>query len=373
MSAFATAAVSAVIAAISIGALALLVIWRTPQRPLAFHVVIVTLAGSLTIAASSAIAVQLMVLTPENFSIISISVLIGTLASLAIVASLGAFVQRGSQSLHRMTAAVARGVVPNAPSAPGNREFAELGTALVDAAVELHQERAKVARVERARVEAISWISHDLRTPLASIKAMSESIADGVARDPSAYLHRIGVEADTMAALISDLVEYSALTASGAAGDTRPVDLVDLIDDVVVGLRPLAERRSIAIRVHAEAPIVVTGNPRLFARALQNLVDNAVRYARPGTIIQVEVRARPVSGTIVTVADACGAAAPEDFERAFEPGWRGDVARTAATGSGLGLAIVRAVASAHGGSVKAEALPGGCRFVWEIVGHSAAS
>lgn len=231
---------------------------------------------------------------------------------------------------------------------------------IMAAAAEL--EKAKRQReVEAGRRELITWISHDLRTPLAGIRAMGEALEDGIAPDPSLYYRNIVAQAERTAAMVDDVLALAGLQTQAVELGTETVSLSDLASDLVSQLEPLASQREVELRgaVTGGAGDVV-GDPGLLARALQNVVGNAIAYTKPGTCVLVEVET--ADEVRVRVSDGCGGLSEADLEQVFSAGWRADRARTpgAGGGNGLGLPIVRTIVNAHGGSVEMHNHGAGC-------------
>lgn len=352
-----SAAIAVVIAAVALAA-----IWKTRDKPLFLHVVIASLSGSAVVVGSSAVAVHFMVLGAEDLTIITTAVLVGAAVSAGVALALGLRVRAGSRRLHAMTRAIAAGAQPSAPRAETNREFHEVGAALSDAAQELHRARTRELQLERARVEAISWISHDLRTPLAGIRAMAESIEDGIVTDPVPYLRRISEQTEALAGLVDDLVEYSSVISAPSTPDSDAVDLVAITASVVAALRPIAEQRDITIELAAPPELCGHADDRRLHRAFQNLLENAVRYTATGSTVRVRLSAEQEDAADLVIEDECGFIDGDALARAFEPGWRGDATRMSSPGTGLGLAIVHSIVGAHDGVVSAEPTAVGCRF-----------
>lgn len=222
-------------------------------------------------------------------------------------------------------------------------------------------------QVESRRRELVSWMSHDLRTPLAGITAMSEALQDGVAPDPSDYLARLNREATRLDAMVGDLIALSRLRGPGAAAVREDVSLRDLVSGVLEQAGPVAERAGVRLTGDAQRSAHVRVDPREVARAVTNLVANAIRHTPAGGTVQVGV-AEADGWAVARVADECGGIPTGDLGHLFEPGWRGDDARSpgAGAGAGLGLAIAKGVAEAHGGSVEVVNADGGCVFTLRI-------
>lgn len=251
------------------------------------------------------------------------------------------------------------GVVANRVRAASERAAGELA--------EANRQR----ELEQTRLELISWLSHDLRTPLAGIGAMAEALEDGIAPDPARYLRTIKVEAVRTSAMVADLLVLSRLHA-GNPLRLEPVALDILVDDVVAATAELAATRRIRVQARAEGDSRVQGDARFLARMLQNLVVNALQYSRDGGEVGVDVRGG--DGVVsVRVTDTCGGLAADDFARMFDAGWKQDGARSpsgrdGSSGTGIGLAIVRAVAEAHSGRVAVSPAADGCALEVELPG-----
>ena len=223
-------------------------------------------------------------------------------------------------------------------------------------------EAAKRRDLENTRIELISWLSHDLRTPLAGIRAMSEAIEDGLAPDNGLYLRRISAEATRTTEMVDDMLALSRLH-TGTTVRRDPVAFDVIGDDIAATMTSLAGERGIAVRATTSGTPVVIGDARFLSRMLTNLVVNAIQYSREGGAVGLAIDGTPTTVTIA-VSDACGLDA-EGFSRMFDTGWRRDDARTprshnGSSGAGIGLAIVRAVVEAHHGTVGVSPTDSGC-------------
>lgn len=225
----------------------------------------------------------------------------------------------------------------------------------------------RIREVEEGRRELIAGLSHDLRTPLAGIRAMAEALEDGVAPDPAAHRRAIVREATRTSSMVDDLLALASLDAGARDLVREPVSLGDTVSDLIAHLQPLADRRGVRIVGDVQGPCEVQGDASLLPRAVQNILVNAVAYTQEDSEVRVTVVGEASSVT-VEVVDACGGIPDEQLAHAFEAGWRGDAARTpgAAVGSGLGLTIVKTVATSHGGDVTLDNVPGGCRCTLTI-------
>jgi signal transduction histidine kinase len=217
-------------------------------------------------------------------------------------------------------------------------------------------DRDRSREVEASRRETIRWLSHDLRTPLAGIRALAESLAEGAVADPSDAHRRIVHEVDRMDGMVDDIAELSRLHGESAAR-VEPASVDDLVSDAVATVRPLAEAAGVSVGAGALSGSVAAVDVRGVTRAVTNLLRNAVQHTPRGG--RVEVDTHDVGERVeVAVADGCGGIPEADLPHVFEPGWRGDASR-AGRGMGLGLAIAREVARAHGGEARIENRPDG--------------
>lgn len=243
------------------------------------------------------------------------------------------------------------------------------GHRLAAAAVWADQARQRERRIEKGRRDLVAWVSHDLRTPLAGLRAMAEALEDRVVRDPATvaeYHRRIRVETDRMTRLVDDLFELSRINAGALRLSLSAVPLGEVVSDALASAAPLAATRRIRL-VAAESgwPTVLASEPEL-ARVVGNLLLNAVRYTPYDGTVTVE-GGRDADDAWLAVADTCGGIAEPDLPRLFDVAFRGEPARTPGQGGdgsgGLGLAIVRGLVEAHGGRVQVENITDGCRFV----------
>lgn len=212
---------------------------------------------------------------------------------------------------------------------------------------------------EQERAVFVASVGHDLRTPLASLRATIEAAQDGVVdADPKLFA---GMERDVthLSRLVEDLFLYSRTEAGTVDLHLESVDLAELADETAEVLAPIAARRDVTIEAVTDVGAAVDADPWAMGRVLRNLVDNAVRFSPDGGVVRIVVGAadgRPC----VTVSDDGPGFSSEIRTVAFERFRRGDAARTRdGAGAGLGLAIARGLVEAHGGEISIEDGPGG--------------
>ena len=253
------------------------------------------------------------------------------------------------------------------PGAAPPSDLARLADELETTSERLADAQRQAAALERSRRELVAWVSHDLRTPLAGIRAMVEALEDGVVSDPDTvtrYHRTMRQESDRLAGLVDDLFELSRIEAGALGLDLERVALDELVSDAVAGASIAAGAKQIDLRgaVHDPSPVVELSTPEM-ARAVRNLLDNAIRHTPPGGTVRIDA-GLDGSGraAVVSVRDACGGIPEQDLDHVFEMAYRGDAARTPGGGAGLGLAVARGLVEAHHGDISVCNEEGGCRF-----------
>jgi len=254
---------------------------------------------------------------------------------------------------------------------PPSRELRALADHLDEVFGELHGALEREHALETSRRELIAWISHDLRTPLGGIRAMTEAIEDGVVDDPEtiARYHRtILVEVGRLTSMVDDLFRLSQLHAGLVRLELEPVHLADLVSDALSFASPLAQAQGVQLAGEvAQLDRLVGLSTIEFLRVMRNLLENAIRHTPGGGKVFVEA---DTSGreAIVAVRDGCGGIPSDELKRVFDVGFRGDLARSPSDGprAGLGLAIVKGLVDAHGGTVDVHNTDDGCCFTVRI-------
>ncbi len=230
----------------------------------------------------------------------------------------------------------------------------------------IQRERA----VEDGRRELMAWVSHDLRTPLAGICAMSEALADGVVREPddvARYHRQLRIEAERLGTLVEDLFALGKADHRLVTASLDRIALDDLVSDAIAGLAPVAESRGVRlIGTRTETSIELDAAAPELLRALRNVLENAIRHTPTNGRVVVETT-RNEHHALVVVRDQGGGIDPGHLDRVFEPGFRGDAARTPGyAGGGLGLAIARGVVDAHHGVISIANVDDGAEVIIEL-------
>lgn len=253
-------------------------------------------------------------------------------------------------------------------AAEGPAEFQALSNELALTSQKLQESRERETRLEGSRRELISWVSHDLRSPLAGMRAMTEALEDGLADDPARYHRQIRSEVDRMVRMVDDLFELSRIHAGNLRLSMETLVLGDVVSEAIASADPVARAHGVRLGGAVDAGLVVTADPAELSRVITNLLMNAIRHTPADGVVEVVGRSGP-GGVELAVTDGCGGLTPEDMERAFDVAWQGSPARTPevetvfGSGAGLGLAIVKGIVEAHRGTVTVDNEDPGCRFL----------
>jgi signal transduction histidine kinase len=245
----------------------------------------------------------------------------------------------------------------------GTAEVALIAETLNAAAARLAEARERERRMEQERRDLIAWASHDLRTPLASLRALAEALADDLAPDEATrhrYLAGLTANVERLSGLVDDLFELAAIQAGAVSLQLEPTSLPDLAAEVLDRFEPEAAAAGVRLECQVDgAQPVLAGRDQL-GRVLANLVVNGIRHTPRGGRLRLAV-ADGGDCAVLRVTDTCGGIPEDDLARVFDQLWRGDPARST-KGAGLGLAIARGLVDAHGGTIGVANVPGGCEF-----------
>jgi signal transduction histidine kinase len=248
----------------------------------------------------------------------------------------------------------------------GTDEIGQLAAAFDDMAEQLEQAFRRERALEAGRRELITAVSHDLRTPLATTRAMVEALADRVVTDPAdvqRYLGLILQETRHLSRLIDDLFELSQIESGALRLHCLPIDLAQLVSETIAAYRAPAAESGVQLEETLTAGLEDTriqADPERIQRVLRNLLDNALRHTPRGGTVQV--LASTASNSVqVSVNDSGPGVSGDELERIFDRFYRGEPSRRrgdhATAGAGLGLAIARGLVQAHRGRIWAEASP----------------
>jgi signal transduction histidine kinase len=354
--AFVTLAVLIGIGGATLAAAQLVVAARARGRtgPLArqFTLAVVIVIAPLLL---SLVVIGLLMFVSEHDAAV-VAVIVAFIGVVAVVAAnrLAAVIMRDIETIRDGLLAVGRGERELQIETSGRDELGELAEAANVMIERLTAEEAARDQSEGARRDLVAAVSHDLRTPITSLRLLAEAVDDQIVDGETrrVYIERMRTHIDALSALIDDLFELSRLEAGDISWSLERVPLRELVSETVAAMRVQAELKGVAVL--AEVPDALSparANPEKLQRVLFNLIQNAIRHTpADGSVF---VRAESVADRIeIEVADTGDGIPAADRDRVFTPFYRGgaDVSRTTG-GAGLGLAVSRAIVEAHGGRI----------------------
>ncbi|WP_134132236.1 sensor histidine kinase [Kribbella pratensis] len=350
-----------------VAAVGAVVLWRFRRRSLRITMIVAALAPMAGALAAVLQSVRAMFISEHDSWVVLWTLAFAALLGLAMSVLLGHWVAVGSRDVGRRLRHLGTSYEPT--EGAGGVVPAELAT-LRD---ELEMTRKKLAAshqreraLETSRRELVAFMSHDLRTPLAGLRAVSEGLEDGVIDDVPGALRQMRSTVDRMTGLVDDLFELSRLSTAPPPRRRSAVSLRELAEDVAGENSEHARAEGVQLSVSTPCDddrLAVQGDPDELTRAVTNLVGNAIRHTSAGGTVTLTVD-RELDGRVrLAVTDGCGGIPAADLERVFDVGWRGDEQRTPDVGGGgLGLAIARGVVESHDGKIAVSNVDGGCAF-----------
>ncbi|QZY30428.1 sensor histidine kinase [Nocardioides coralli] len=350
-----------------VGLAGLVLAWVLRRGSLRWQTAAVALVAVAAVVAGMLGTARAMFISEHDLGVVLVVGLVAGVVALLVAMAVGGAFARWSSRLQEQARLVGHeSGVP--PGAGGPAELRELADELARTSARLAESRTREQRLEAARRDLVSWVSHDLRTPLAGMRAMTEALEDGLAEDPARYHRQIRTEVDRMVRMVDDLFEVSRLHAGVMLLSPEPLVLGDVVSDAIAAADPVAREHGVRLGGTVADGLRVTADPDGMSRIVANLVMNAIRHTPADGV--VEIRGGAVDGGVeLTVTDGCGGLPEEVRDRVFDVAWQGESARTPAArpeefgaGAGLGLAIVKGLVEAHRGRVEVENRPPGCRF-----------
>lgn len=320
----------------------------------------------------------LMFLSPHDLALLTLLLVFSAVVSFTFIYAVASTLTGGLDVLSRTAAHLAEGDLDARVHASGSDEIARVGAAFDHMADQLQQAFQQQKALEDSRRELIGAVSHDLRTPLATTRAMVEALTDRVVTEPSEvrrYLTLVGHEIQHMSNLIGELLELSRIESGSVHLHRMPLQAGELLVETVTPFGARAKSAGIALSLILPALLpVLNADAQSLQRVLRNLLDNALQHTPPGGTIVVEAWS-PGATLDVSVSDSGSGIPNEERERVFERFYTRERSRhregggdgRASSGSGLGLAIARGLIEAHHGRLWAEPSPlGGARLHVEL-------
>jgi signal transduction histidine kinase len=345
-----------------------LVLWLGRRASVRWLTVGVATTAVLAVVAGTVATSRAMFLSGHDLGVITLVAGVAGVVALVFALAVGSALARWSRRLQDEARRFGEsGAFVSEPSGPA--EFTALSEELRRTSEKLAESRDRELTLEQSRRELVSWVSHDLRTPLAGLRAMTEALEDGLVDDPSRYHAQMRSEVDRMVRMVDDLFELSRIHAGVLRISPEPVALGDVVSEALAGADSVARARGVRLGGQVEEDVLVTADPAGLSRVVSNLLMNAIRHTPADGVVEVRGRATP-DGVELSVTDACGGMKAEEIGRVFDVGWQGTSARTpdhgdatGGAGAGLGLAIVKGIVEAHLGQVAVANHEPGCRFL----------
>ena len=308
---------------------------------------------------AAVLASGLVMFPMHDFQKILLVSVLSALVALGSALALGRRMLRPLVHLRAASRNLAGGDLSARAPETGPRELRDLSASFNEMAASLEQ-------LFDARRELVAWASHDLRTPLASLKAMIEALEDDLA-EPAEYLEAIRTQTDILSGLVDDLFELARIDAGALTLDLRDAPLGELVSRCLSSLGAEARAREVELASQVEAHTIVRVAPDKVERVLLNLLANAVRHSPRNGEVAVVVQT-DTNHVIVTVEDGGEGLVPGASQRMFDRFWREDDSRARSSGgAGLGLAIAKGLVEAHGGTIWAEnRSEGGARVAFTL-------
>ena len=285
---------------------------------------------------------------------------VGVATGMALARSSTAGIARLEETAHRFAQGDLEARVGDLEAGP---ELRTLARTLDGMAARLEEARRRERESESRRRDLVAAVSHDLRTPLAGLRAMVEAVEDGVIDDPQdlrRYTREMLRAVGALTTLVDDLFELSQLDGEAIRAEARRARLADVVASALAAVEPQRLTKGVSVETHLADAAGEPCSPRV-TRVLQNLIQNAIRHTPADGSVRVEAR-RSVGRVEIAVSDTGDGIPPEVLDRVFEPLWRGDPARSG-PGAGLGLALAKRLVEAMGGDISVESRPReGSRF-----------
>ena len=359
----------------AIGAAGFALAYLTRRRSLRWSLALVAVVAVAAVVAGVIGTANAMFLSVHDFGVVLLVCSVAGVVAIGVAVAVSALVVRSSLRLTQRAQEFGEtGAYVGTDVGPV--EFRELSAELARASTRLGVSRDRERQLESSRRELVAWVSHDLRSPLAGLRAMTEALEDGMVDDPARYYARMRAEVDRMVRMVDDLFELSRIHAGVLQLSLERVSLADVVSEAIAGADPIARAANVRLGGEVGQDVIAYADPAGLSRVVANLVTNAIRHTPADGA--VSITGRHVGDAVeLAVSDGCGGIPEDDLARVFDVAWRGSSARTPpsgdgdlqGSGAGLGLAIVKGIVEAHRGNVQVSNEPPGCRFLVTLPEH----
>ena len=338
--------------------------WVSSRVSVAGAALVVSLCSLALGAVTTSAASNAMFLSTHDYRLFLVVLLLSCGIALVVGSQLTRPLARDIARLGDVAEQVAAGNFDARTGISRHDEVGRTAAAVDEMVLALQRSARERDQLTAARQMLFTSIGHDLRTPLAAMRAAVESLQDGIAPDPQRYLGVVGSELQNVEELLDQLVEFARIESGQRTQALETVSISEIAHEAIEALTPVADRSGRHLRLQASGAANVSATQLDVSRALRNLIENGIRHSPDGGTVLVAIN-DDISGVTVCVHDA-GEGFPADFrDIAFDPFTRADPARATRTGhAGLGLAITRALVQQHGGRAWLGDGPGGDVRLW---------
>jgi len=333
-------------------------------RSLRRVILAVALAAMITTGTTIGISAGVMFLEPPELTLLLVVAVMGAAFGLVIEYAVARTLSADALRLRVAAARIAEGDLDARSEVRRADEIGQAARAIDVMASRLQALETKRDSERVARQAFLTAVGHDLRTPLAALRAALDALEDGLAPDPPRYFAAMHKDIEAIRRLADDLFLLARIEAGGLQFERIQADLSELADETVEAMTPVAVQQGVALRVATIGTNVAEVGTSEISRAVRNLLDNAIRHAPPETEVVLELTGHD-DGVIVRVVDHGPGFSDELREQAFDGNARtvGTEGRTSG-GTGLGLTIARGLVEAHDGRIWIEPGPGGRIALW---------
>ena len=338
------------------------------RAPLRQRFVAVAVVSAVVSIANVVVLAMLMFVEDHDATLVTVLLLYaigaGVAAALVVARRAGDEIRSVAATARRLGTGDLEARIGQIDAGP---ELDTLAATLDEMADRLGRAQRREQEADRMRRDLITTVSHDLRTPLASLRAMTEAIDDGVVDDPPTlrrYVAEMRRSVAQLGGMVDDLFELTQLDAGVIVSDGRRSPLGELVEVAMTSVEQQARDKGVTVTAELTGAKEAMCSPRL-VRVLHNLLVNAVRHTPADGTIRVEAELTP-GRVVIAVEDSGEGIAPEDVPRIFDPFFRADPARSG-PGAGLGLALAKRIVEALGGRISAgPSRRTGARFAVEL-------
>ncbi len=227
----------------------------------------------------------------------------------------------------------------------------------------LEEANERLREHDRLRSMFVSTVSHELRTPMTSMKGLVENMLDGLTGKltdrQTFYLDRVKHNIERLTRMSNELLDLSRIEAGSIQLSRTPLSVTDLATEAVDNLQPAAREKSVSLTLQFEAGIPdISGDRDKLHQVVVNLINNAIKFTKPGGVIKVEGRRRSDGMVQISIQDTGCGIPPKELPHIFERFYRGESVAVESRGAGLGLAISKSLVELHGGQIWVDSIPG---------------